>query len=165
MDPIKLTQQLVQIPSYVNNQTNEAKIGQFIFNYLKQYPWLKVQKQYVTGDRFNIIAQDTDKPRLLIVGHMDTVQPKSTNCFSGKIKNYKIYGLGSSDMKSSLAALLNSLSDFKQTKGLMLLFYIDEEYDFLGMKKFVKEYKEQIRPKLILGEGNDLKVKNGCRFD
>mgnify|MGYP001597421140 FL=1 len=45
----------------------------------------------------------------------------------------------------------------------MWLFYIDEEYDFLGMNKFIAEYKNKIKPKLIIGEGSDNQIRNGCR--
>jgi len=167
MDVVKLTKQLISIPSWVDNKTDERKIGELICDYLKQFKWLKVKRQFIVNRRFNIIAKDNSPTRLLLCGHMDTVQPKQgwkTNQIGAIIKDKKIYGLGASDMKGNLAAILTSLKNFKSTRGLMLLFYIDEEYDFLGTKGFLKEYKDKIKPKLIVsGDGGNLKISRGCR--
>jgi succinyl-diaminopimelate desuccinylase len=167
MDVIELAKQLISIPSWVDGETDERKIGEFIYSYLRQFSWLKVKKQPVADGRFNVIAKDSYSTQLLLCGHMDTVQPKigwKTNQFEGIIKNENLYGLGASDMKGNLAAILAALKKVKGTKGLMLLFYIDEEYDFLGTKKFLKEYKNKIKPKLIVsGDGGNLKIGNGCR--
>lgn len=167
MSVVKLTKQLISIPSYVDKQTDEKKIGEFIYGYLKQFKWLKVIKQPVINGRFNVIVKDKYPTRLILCGHMDTVQPREgwkTNQFKGMVKNGKIYGLGASDMKGSLAAMLTSLNGIQKTKGLMLLFYIDEEYDFLGTKKFLEEYQNKIKPKLIIsGDDGNLKIGRGCR--
>jgi len=95
---------------------------------------------------------------------MDTVEPKSEweyNPFQGKIKDDKLYGLGSCDMKGGIACILNAVKKIS-TKGLTLLFYCDEEYDFKGMKEFLKEFSSS--PKLILSpENTQLKIMNGCK--
>jgi len=65
-------------------------------------------------------------------------------------------------MKGGTACVLDTLNNFTQTKGLALLFYCDEEYDFEGMKKFAEKYS--FKPDLIISpEITDLKVVNGCR--
>jgi len=167
MDIIDLTKKLVSIPSYVDGQTDEKEIGKFIYDYLKKFSWLKVSKQPVTNGRFNIIAKDKYPIKLLLIGHIDTVQPRQgwkTDPLKPVIKKGKIYGLGATDMKSGLAAILSTLQKLEKTRGLMLLFYIDEEYDFLGSKKFISEFKGKIEPKLIISaDGSDLKIGTGCR--
>jgi len=167
MDVIKLTKQLISIPSWVDKKTDERKIGEFIYGYLKQFKWLEVIKQPIINNRFNIIAKNEYPTNLLLLGHMDTVQQKQgwkTDPLDGVIKNGRIYGLGAADMKGNLSAILASLANIKKTKGLMLVFYIDEEYDFLGTKKFLKEYKNKIKPKLIIsGDSGNLKIGQGCR--
>lgn len=167
MNTLELTKKLISIPSFVDQRTDERKIGEWIYSYLKQFKWLEVKKQPVVNGRFNVIAKDNYPPRLLICGHTDTVQPKqgwNFNQFKGIEKEDKIYGLGATDMKGNIAALLSALDSLKRTRGLMILFYIDEEYDFLGMKKFIKEYRTKIRPKLVASlDGGNLKIGNGCR--
>jgi len=166
MDTLRLLKKLILIPSYVDEKNNEKEIGYFIYQYLKQIPFLfKIEKQKVEGKRFNVIASDGAKPKLLLIAHMDTVEPrgwKKHNPFKATIEGNRLYGLGSMDMKAGLAAILSSLKDFKKTNGLMLIFYCDEEYDFKGMKKFINKFK--ISPQLAVSvEPTDLKIWNGAR--
>lgn len=166
MDTLRLLKKLILIPSYVDEKNNEKEIGDFIYQYLKQIPFLfKIEKQKVEGKRFNVIASDGAKPKLLLIAHMDTVEPrgwKKHNPFKATIEGNRLYGLGSMDMKAGLAAILSSLKDFKKTNGLMLIFYCDEEYDFKGMKKFINKFK--ISPQLAVSvEPTDLKIWNGAR--
>ena len=167
METLELARRLISIPSYVGKDCNEQKIAEFLCEYLKQFNWLEIKKQKVVENRFNIIAQDKFPTQLLISGHLDTVLPKTgwqTDPFKPVTQKGKPFGLGSSDMKGSLAALINCLNYFKSTRGLMILLYIDEEYDFLGMKKFIQEYKNKIKPDYVVsGDGYDLKLGNGCR--
>jgi acetylornithine deacetylase/succinyl-diaminopimelate desuccinylase-like protein len=167
MNIVNLTKKLISIPSYVGSDSNEKEIGEFIARYLSKIKWLKIKKQKITKDRFNIIVTDGKPIKLLLIGHLDTVQPQKewkTNPFKGPTKNGKIFGLGASDMKGSLACMIRAIEKSKPTSGLTVLFYIDEEYDFLGMKKFIKEYKNKIKPSLIIsGDGGNLRFNNGCR--
>lgn len=162
MNTIDLAKKLISIPSYLGSGCDEKKIGQFVFEYLKQFPWLRVTKQQVSNGRFNIIATDISPTKLLICGHIDTVEPK--NKFKEPfVKNWNLYGLGSSDMKSTIACMLTAIEKVGKTDGVMWLFYIDEEYDFSGMNKFLEKYKNKIKPALIIGEGSDNQIRNGCR--
>jgi len=166
MDTLRLLKKLISIPSFVDEKNNEKEIGDFIYQYLKQIPFLfKIEKQKVEGKRFNIIASDGAKPKLLLIAHMDTVEPRGWqkhSPFKGTVKGNKLYGLGSMDMKGGMAAILSALKSFEKTEGLMLLFYCDEEYDFKGMKKFIKEY--QISPQLaVSAEPTNLEIWNGAR--
>lgn len=165
---VKLAQRLISIPSYVDNGINEKKIGDFVYQYLSgNCPWLEVQKQQVIGERFNVIVRDDYPTKLLICGHMDTVIPRSGWKFEPTrpfIKDNKLYGLGALDMKGSLAAVLTAIENFSLTKGLLALFYIDEEYNFTGMRKFISEYEAGDQLELILSaDGGDLKIGYACR--
>lgn len=167
MNALDLTKKLVEIPSYVDGEVDEQKIGQFVFDYLKQFSWLKVEKQMVSKKRFNVIAKDKYPTKVIFCGHLDTVQIKSdwkTNPLIPILKNNNLYGLGASDMKSSIAAMLSTLDKDAPTEGVMFFFYIDEEYDFLGMKKFINVFKNKIKPELIIsGDGCGMQIGNGCR--
>ncbi len=166
MDTITLTKKLVSIPSYVGTDCDEKEIADFLFDYLKKFPWLRVKKQLIGNGRYNIIAQDKYPTTLLISGHLDTVQPRNewkTDPFVPTQKGNKLYGLGITDMKGAIASFLIALEQFKETKGLMLLLYVDEEYDFLGMKQFLAAYKT-LRPSFIVSlDGYDMSIGNGCR--
>lgn len=159
---LSLTKKLVSIPSFVGQDYGEQKIGEFIFDYLQKFTWLGVKKEFVTDNRFNVVAKDRFPTKLLFCGHMDTVEPKG-KFKKPYIKDGKLYGLGASDMKCTLASMLCAIEPLKEAKGIMWLFYIDEEYNFAGMNKFIEDYKNIIRPKLIIGEGSDYQIRNGCR--
>ena len=167
LNTLELTKKLVSIPSYVGTDCDEKEVGEFIFQYLQQFTWLTVIKQPVRDGRFNVIAYDKYPTRILINGHIDTVQPKSdwiTDPFTPTAQGTKLFGLGTTDMKGSIAALLVALEQFKQTRGVMILCYVDEEYDFAGTKEFIAKYKDKITPELILSlDGKDLGIGNGCR--
>jgi acetylornithine deacetylase/succinyl-diaminopimelate desuccinylase-like protein len=170
MDTISLTQKLVSIPSYVDGQNNEKSLGNFLVDYLKTIVGLsKIVKQTVdqkTG-RFNVYAGNPT-PELLIVGHIDTVQPQSgwfSNPFKPITRGNRIYGLGTSDMKGSVASFLIALEKVAtriNLNKLGLLFYADEEYDFLGMKRFIVK-SSSLTPRLVISLDGDLEMASGCR--
>lgn len=164
---LQLTKKLIEICSYVDNSTNEIALADFLMKYCSRVPNWKVTKQTVMGGRYNIVISDGYPTRLLYIGHLDTVQPKildkklKTRSF---IRQGKLYGLGAADMKGNIAAFLTAWRKLGETKGITALLYIDEEYDFAGMKEFIRQYKNKISPQLVLsGDGNDLSLGNGCR--
>ncbi len=164
---IDLTKQLITIPSWVGPGCDEIKVGQFIYDWLRQNTTLAVVKQLVVNGRFNVIATGAGSIKTLLVGHIDTVENRAgwiSNPWTPVIKNDRLYGLGSTDMKGSLAAMLTAISEIKSTDGLMILCYIDEEYDFAGMRQFIKEYRGKIEPKQIISlDGSVDQIGTGCR--
>lgn len=166
MNTIKLAKQLISIPSY---KGKEEEIGNFLFEYLKEnFPWLTVRKQYVSSGRFNIFAKDEYKTKLFVSDHIDTVEPSNgwtVDPFNPPTNDKKVVGLGASDTKGSIASFLSVLSSNKETKGLAMLWYIDEEYGFEGMKKFSSSpLAKKINPKFILSiDGDGLQFGTACR--
>lgn len=162
-----LASKLISIPSYVGPESDEKAIGEFIYQWMKENTNLRVEKQPVQGGRCNIVAFGSGSPRLLLAGHIDTVEPRAgwtTDPRKPVVKNDRLYGLGSADMKGSLAAGLCALAQTRDTAGIMFLAYCDEEYDFAGMKAFVGEYKNKIKPRLIVSlDGAYGAIGNGCR--
>jgi len=164
---LELTKQLVSIPSWVDANTNEIKIGEFIFKYLKDNTQLSVKKEMVVNGRFNILASNSQNIETLVVGHIDTVTVTNnwkTNPIKPIIKDGKLFGRGTTDMKSGLAAMMLLASNKDLPSNIGFLFYIDEEYDFAGMIKFIADYGNKISPKNIVSlDGSELEILNGCR--
>jgi len=167
IETIEMLKRLIEIPSWVGEGQNESQIGEYIFSSLKDNTNLKIEKQRVEGDRFNVIAWKGDEVDNLIVGHIDTVQPSNSwtiDPLKVKVDGDRLYGLGSTDMKSGVAVMMSLATDPDLPTGTMFLFYVDEEYDFVGMKSFVEEFSGKIKPRRIISlDGKELRVGNGCR--
>ncbi|MFA5026001.1 MAG: M20/M25/M40 family metallo-hydrolase [Candidatus Shapirobacteria bacterium] len=164
---LELTQKLISIPSWVDEQINEVKIGEFIFEYLRNNTRLSVEKEMVVDGRFNILVGFSQDIKTLVMGHIDTVGINDnweTNPIVPIIKNGKLYGRGTTDMKSGLAAMILTAADKNLPKNIAFLFYIDEEYNFAGIKKFMLDYGSKIKPTSIISlDGSELNIANGCR--
>lgn len=166
MNLLNLTKKFISLPSYVNKNINEIEIGNFVYSYLKKHEFFTVKKQLVKDGRFNVIATTKVKPNLLIAGHLDTVEPKDgwlVNQYKGICKDNALFGLGALDTKSGIATLLDSLDKYKDIKGLTLLFYCDEEYEFSGIRTFIKENKLKPANFALFIEPTDLKIWNSHR--
>lgn len=167
MTVVDLAKKIISIPSFVKESTNEVQLAEYIEEYLMKIPYLTVDRQKVEGNRFNILARSEGAPQLLLAGHLDTVEPKqggSKDLYSGEIEGDKLYGLGAIDMKGSLAAMLSALQKIDQAKGLAMLFYCDEEYDFKGMQSFIKENrKETFGDLAVFCEPTNLSLWNAHR--
>lgn len=172
-DTISLLSKLISIPSFVDDKTNEISIAEFIEGYFveKFKGQLKIKRQYCGGEenRFNLIINESKKPTLFVCGHIDTVMPQKgwdTNPLEASVQGNRLFGLGSSDMLGSLSAFLVALEQVSkqiELSEVMILLYIDEEYDFLGMKTFVSKLNKEFSPTLALSLDGNLQVGSGCR--
>lgn len=161
---LKTLKELIKIKSYVSDSNNEAKLGDYIYDYLTKNTNLTVEKQNVEKNRFNIIAYKTKKPKIILFGHMDTIPPKveSKEPFTAREDSGKLYGLGSVDMKAGLAVMLEIAAKYNTDEEIAYIFTVDEEYEFKGAKKLIEEYT--LEPEYIVNlEPTDLKIYNGCR--
>ena len=172
LDVVELTQKLISIPSFVDKQHNETRLIEFLSEFFAAHvPSLAVEKQYInpSSERANLLIRGKGLPRLFVLGHIDTVQPTdswSTKPLEPVIQNGRLYGLGAADMKGSLAAFLCAVTQVEPSHldNLMILLYIDEEYDFAGMKRFLSDQTlSQSLPDLILSLDGALTLLSGCR--
>ncbi|KAL4778542.1 hypothetical protein BJX76DRAFT_366171 [Aspergillus varians] len=120
-DVVSLTQTLVQIdsstPGSGSNTAGETPIAQYIAAWLRH--------------------RDID---LMFNGHTDTVtlQGYEGNPLSGHIANGRLYGRGSADMKSGLAAAMSAIASAKKLdlRGDVILAAVaDEECDSIGTEQ------------------------------
>ncbi len=149
MSVIELTQSLVRIPSE-NPTGSEAKIGEFVADWMRRLPGVEVISYEVRPGRPNVIGLlpgQTRRPGLAYLGHMDTV-PRGEGWvhgpFDGVIEDGKLYGRGSADMKGGLAAIMVALQNLatsgqRPRKDLLVCATMDEEgTDMLGAVDLVK---------------------------
>lgn len=165
---ISFLQETIQIPSWVSekdNSKNENRLVDYMEKWMKENTDMEVERQTLEGNRFNLICK-RGNPDTIFLAHTDTVSPSNGapyNQFAAEINDGKIWGLGSTDMKSGMCAVAQALAMVPEAKNVWYMMYADEEYDFLGMKGLVEKYGD-IKPKLIISaDGSDLKIGHGCR--
>ena len=115
----------------------EGEVPTLIFEKLKS---IGLSPRYLgaSKERPNVIAEWGEKRGrmgLMLNGHMDTIPPEGRDTispFSGVVRNGKLFGLGSLDMKASLAAYVFAVKALVAAKvkikgKLTLAFVVDEE--------------------------------------
>lgn len=148
----KLLKELILIPS---PSGSESVVGEFIFNFLVKEGF-KVDKNFVSKDRFNIIAK-TGKPNVYLSAHIDTVETP----LPYKETATHILGRGSCDTKASVACMMTAGVEAKK-QGLQnfgLIFTVGEETDLSGARAIVKS--GLITPFVVVGEPTSLEIVNG----
>ena len=136
MDEILLLSELVSIDSVF---PHERKIGEFLDKRL-QGMGFRTQRQHISPDRFNVLAEkDGEGPCVMLYGHMDTV-PAYGKWSSDPLKlredGDRLYGLGTWDMKSGVAAILKAAEGSR--RRMKIAFGCDEENISEGAHALVK---------------------------
>ncbi|MBL7150827.1 M20/M25/M40 family metallo-hydrolase [Candidatus Microgenomates bacterium] len=142
---MKILQKLIQIKSYSGQ---EKTIQQFI------YSWLKKEKLPVFYQGKNVVVwfkKEKSKKSLIFNAHVDTVSAGDLsqwkfNPFKGVIKKGKIYGLGASDEKASVIALMvlaKKLAKNQASFDIWLTFVVEEETTGSGTKSFLQWFKNK----------------------
>lgn len=164
---IQTLQKLVRInsvnPSLEESGRGEEEIGRFVACELDAMG-IKTSIEEIAPGRVNVIGTMTGSgggKSLMLNAHLDTVGVAGMEePFSGSIKNGKLYGRGSYDMKGSIAAILGAAKTLVEEKkrltgDLILSFVADEEFESLGAKHLVKNLKTDAA---IVAEPTDLKI-------
>ena len=158
-DLVELTAALVDIPSVSHN---ERAITDHLAARLAATPWLEVTR---VGD--NLVARTNlgRAQRLLIGGHTDTVPANGNE--KARIEGDVLWGLGSCDMKSGLAVMLElALTVAQPAIDVTYVFYECEEIDseFNGVERLFRERPDLLAADAaILAEPTGAMVEAGCQ--
>lgn len=162
-DVVELTRQLIQIRS-INPPGNEEECARWLAAYLNSFEFSTRLLPFGEG-RYNLIAEmkgDGAGQLLSFSGHMDTVPlgvaPWSVDPFAGEVRDGRLYGRGSTDMKSGIAAFLvaciESRGAIQKSAGVRLLLTGGEETGCDGARALAQsmpEYLDNVGA-LIVGE-------------
>ncbi|MDN6160115.1 MAG: ArgE/DapE family deacylase [Staphylococcus equorum] len=169
---IELLQHLVQIPTV---DDHEKQVVDYIVKLFEPYKdEVRITRIPYQGDRESVVIsigpQDSDF-KLGFSGHMDVVNLGDPNAwkdgpFSGKLydNGTKMYGRGTTDMKSGLAGMvatmLTLLEEKTYLKGeLRLLATVGEETGMWGSEELTKQGYVDDLDVLVIGEDTtDLNV-------
>ncbi|RYC51800.1 M20 family metallopeptidase [Flagellimonas olearia] len=148
-DVIGLTRALVA-QNTINPPGNEAPLAMMIGELLAQNGF-RVEYVPFGSDRLHVIAErglDRENLPVVFTGHFDTVplgnQEWSVDPFAGEIKDDKIYGRGTTDMKGAVAAMtiaaIQAFEEGTPAGGVRLVLTAAEELGCQGAMDLVKIY-------------------------
>ena len=160
-DVIELTRKLLSFET-VNPPGNEGEVAAFLGSILSGNGFNVRYIPFEAG-RLHVIAEkglDQEIPPVIFTGHFDTVplggKPWSAGPFGGEMRDGKLYGRGSSDMKGGLAAMVvASIRAFREGNprgGVRLVLTAGEELGCQGAKSLVKNWLPGETRGIIVGE-------------
>ncbi|MBP2097367.1 ArgE/DapE family deacylase [Enterococcus rivorum] len=163
-EKITILKDLIAIPT-VNGQ--EEKIADYIQKLFTKYN-ISSEKVLFSENRANLVAEigNGNGKVLGLSGHMDVVDPGNLEewnypPFDPTIEDDKLYGRGSTDMKSGLAAMVIAMIELIEEKStlngtLKLLASVGEEIGELGAEQLTKKGYIDNLDALIVGEPTNL---------
>lgn len=162
---INLTSNLISIEGHKDTNVKEYKVSEYIKK-LFEAEKIPFEIKEIEKNRNNIygkIEGDNDKIHLMLNGHIDTIPGFTMEYepFKPFIKNGKIYGRGSADMKGGLAAMISAMiavkrQGLKLRRTVMFAGVIDEEERSKGTEQLIKE---NVNPNyVVIGEPTNLRV-------
>jgi acetylornithine deacetylase len=153
-------------PSLTPEGKGEAELGNYVAEKLKELG-LKVIVNEVAPGRVNtvgVLKGSGGGKSLLLNAHLDTVgvEGMTIDPFGGELREGRMYGRGSQDMKGSLAAMLAAAkaivdADITLRGDLLITAVADEEHSSIGTEALVKAYKAD---SAIVTEPTDMHI---CR--
>ena len=170
---VEIFSKAVAIPS-TNPKGNEKPMCEYVENLLKQND-IEYFTVPVENDRYDIIAKihgHSSEDSIVFTGHMDVVPVSddemnrwNTHPFSPTIKDGKLFGRGSADMKSGLISAIYSMillkrHNIKPSRDVILAATIDEENYMKGSKALQNNPIFEGAKYLIVCEPTDMKICN-----
>jgi succinyl-diaminopimelate desuccinylase len=165
---VRLLTECVQLPT-VNPPGNEKLAADWLAAQL-QRKGFSPRVDDLGDNRANIMTVlpgTGEKPALVFNGHLDVVPvgdtPWTHDPFGGVQANGRLYGRGTSDMKSGLMAMVMAVDALMRAgvrlKGDLILSGVaDEETGALGAKSWVQAGGLQGVGAVVIGEPTDLEV-------
>jgi acetylornithine deacetylase len=150
-DPVALTQALTRIdsrnPSLVAGAPGEAAVARYLADTLRDWGFSVILTEAAPA-RPNLIARAgaPNTPAMMFAGHLDVVGVEGMTHppFDADIREGRIFGRGSADMKAGLAAMcagaalaLDEIGD-AANRQIVIAAVADEEYASVGMRTLVE---------------------------
>lgn len=166
MNTVELLQRLIDYPT-VSRDSNLALI-EFAANWLED-AGARVELVH-NADRskanLHAVIGPEDIPGVVLSGHSDVVpvegQPWTVDPFRSTVRDGRVYGRGSADMKGYLAAVLALAPDAapkRLGKPLHVVFSHDEEIGCVGVRSLIERMKtwEVMPESCVIGEPTDMR--------
>ena len=171
-DLVQLTSRLIKYQTFDGNFKAKKNIIAFVKKqFVKENVYIK---EYIQSEFPSIVItlKKEKSPDIFLNGHLDVV-PALQDDFIPKIKNNKIYGRGSGDMKGDCAVMIEVMKYFAQQKNrpsLGLMLTTDEECGGRnGVEYLIKKEKYSAKIAIVPDGGQNLETiisneKGGLRL-
>jgi succinyl-diaminopimelate desuccinylase len=148
---IKLTQELIRIPSVRRQGEGEEKVALFIAHLLEEIGLDVVIEEVGPGSPnvIGVLQGRGESPCLMFECHTDVVTEGDASewkyaPYEGKLVGNRIYGRGACDTKGNLAAAVKAIQAISRSgipfRGRILLgILVDEEGLMSGVKHFIRQ--------------------------
>jgi len=147
---LQLTRDLVRIPSVHDpaGGRDESAAAELVARTMRGFGWEPVIEEVQPGrpNVHAVIEGGRPGPTLLFEGHTDVVTEGeragwSLDPFAAEVRDGRLYGRGSADMKGGVAAMLHAVRALQQAGPfpgrVKVAALVDEEGMMLGVKHFV----------------------------
>jgi acetylornithine deacetylase len=158
VQPERLKALLKDMVDIYSPSGKEEELCDYLYEYLRNHG-LAATRQVVDEDRYNLIVlpEKPDELELFFIGHLDTVTAYDLDDYGFREEGDAIYGLGTADMKSGCAAMIEAFTVLAARENSLpavgLSLVVDEEEDSRGAKTLIEEYSF---PWAIIGEPTNL---------
>ena len=143
-DAVALARALIQIdsrnPTLAPDSAGEGECARAFASVLDDWGFA-VEVTDAAPGRPNVVARlgPTDAPALMLNGHLDVVgvEGMTHEPFAADVRNNRIYGRGSADMKGGLAAMCAAAAagvTAGARRQILITAVVDEEYESLGTR-------------------------------
>ncbi len=163
LDPVELARTLVSFRTDDPRTGDDACAGHTAG--LLERLGFEVHRQRFGAGRMNVVArlvgEDASAPALAMTGHLDTVPlgaaAWSVDPFGGEIREGRLFGRGTSDMKAGVAAMISAAAEGRarpRRRGLVLVLTDSEETGAQGALALVAGADDRIGRAcgLVVGE-------------
>jgi len=175
MDPLELARSLIGFRTE-SPPGNEGPCARFVADFLRDLhvDGAEVELHDFQEGRSNVVATfGGPEPGLLLAGHMDVVPAADADSwtsppYDARVRNGRLYGRGSADMKSGIAAMLAAVASVKGKRPRRALSFVataGEESGFDGLYALVRDGRmKRVRARCgVVGEPTEMKVVRGHR--
>jgi acetylornithine deacetylase len=153
-DGVSLTRELVRVdsrnPTLVSGAPGEGRVARVLAEVLSSWGF-RVEVREAAPGRPNVIARvgntESGGRSLMLNGHIDVVGVEGMTHapWDASVRDGRLYGRGSSDMKAGVAAMCAAAARAASASGgsldgeILITAVVDEEYSSLGTRSLIAE--------------------------
>lgn len=165
--PVELLARLVAFDT--TSCRNNLGLIAFIEDYLLQHGVVSRRIESADGEKSSLYATigPADEGGVALSGHTDVVpvdgQTWTSDPFTLRAENGRLYGRGTADMKGFIASVLAAVPDFmhrRLKRPIHLAFSYDEEIGCIGVRPMIAELGKALpKPRMVIvGEPTSMQV-------